>query len=330
MTSDGRQIDWAAGAWATPTPPLGLTVRDLTEVPVVPPPVADQRCRLCGAPRRRAEPDDAWVQDVPLRFEPHDARVLRDDRGRVIGTEVDEPAWSRRHTACVPTAAFVVSAITGVEVDQDLAMSALAAFGPALAGDLDRTARRPWGHLTTAEVEGLRAAVVRAAVAADPAPTRCRDGRCGCCGRSRSTAWTRAGVFWSSDGLTAPLCASCERMVPDTDGVVDLDRLRLHGLAEFAGLEPALGLRAHGTFGFRLAAEVLAPDQRHDEAEPWTYNPDALAEVRREVRTLRPHLIRDPTQRAIGVRVLDARRARAVQEDAKRRAAETPGGRARW
>lgn len=296
------------------------------QVELVAPPVELQACRLCGMRRGRREPDDDWTVDVRPTVQQSQVRRSRRDDGRER-FEADEPPWSRRHTSCEPTAAAVVSAVVGAVVDDEPARAALAAVEfDVLAGDRDVTARKPWAFLTAAEIGRLRAAVIEAEAPAAAAP--CRDGRCGSCGRSSSTAWTRPGLFWAVDGLPAAVCADCELLVPEAFSV---DVLRLRALAVLADVEPTVALRAHRTFGMQLAADVLTADERYQrDAEPWTYRPEALREVRRIVRELRPHLIRGELQRQIGMRVLNARRARAAREADELHTQETPGAAAAW
>lgn len=252
--------------------------------------------------------------------------------------------WQRRHEACISSAA-IVRAITGRKVSDAVASAALGAANPLVSGgdpfavpiyaDLRSThvdnltgwKGKAWAHLTDDDRKRLSELVDEKAreQRLRDAPHGCLDGACGFCGVALSRAWHIVPLKWS-DGTPAPACAACSAVVTRRPQTTDMRKLRAIGIEALSGASGA-GLADYLGDDMRLFCEV-AQDDHSGTAEPWTFAPEALADVREAARMALPGSLPEPLRTEYREKVAAARQALREQReraDADERRAELEG-----
>ncbi|MDT0117788.1 hypothetical protein Q9R20_12405 [Microbacterium sp. PRF11] len=246
--------------------------------------------------------------------------------------------WQRRHEACIDGPAMV-RAITGRKVSPAVANAALNAANPPIPGG-DPQAPLPlyaelrsghvenfaswngkaWGHLSSEERRAFAETVDDEAreYRLRNEDHRCLDGACGFCGVALARKWYESRLKWS-DGTPAPACGACysvARRRPDTRDMRALRRIGIEALsgASGAGLDEYLG------DDMRLYVEVAGGDHS-GTAEPWTFAPEALEDVREAARLALPWSLPEPLRTEYRAKVAAAREA-SRQRAAEKREAE--------
>lgn len=277
-------------------------------------------CRLCGVRFRRGEEPviDARKAGGALIW-------VKGSDGKPEQVPGEQP-WDSRHESCRPEWSWVVEQLVARRVsEQDAEQAVKALEAVPLAGARRVIAKRPFDFVSEPERHRLRTELDHLAWAR--LPRRHVSGRCGACGRSHSLRWTGGPepLLWT-DGDRAAICTDCRSMWRAA-GDGDTEALRTAAVAQVAGLNPGRSIEPNG---LRFAAEVLTAEERHDDAEPWTYRPEALAEVRRIARWRHAENIADPAQRARRLAVIAAREAAARREAEAAEARQKPGAAVVW
>lgn len=188
--------------------------------------------------------------------------------------------------------------------------------------------RKPWEHVTKAQLDHLREGVaslpslrVKAGVLEVP----CEQGPCAWCGRQLSRRWTLCGHSWS-DGSGAPLCRECSEVFGRYGGGDFYEHAASEATAVAAaltGVPPYLGERPPE--GLRPYRETVGdPGQG---GQPWHHlDPEAVDAYRLDQWGRHPDHA-PPERRAEAVehwqRVLAAVEARRAAAEAKvKRAAQ--------
>lgn len=254
--------------------------------------------------------------------------------------------WQRRHEACIDGPG-IVRAITGRRVSAAVANAALALANPLVPSaqplaplplyaelrtshieNLTGWTGKAWGHLTTAERRAFAETVddeVREYRLRDE-DHRCTDGACGFCGVALARKWGESPLHWS-DGTPAPACGACFAVLRRRPATRDKRMLRRIGIEALSGASGA-GLDEYLGDDMRLYVEV-AGDDHSGTADPWTFAPEALDDVREAARMALPWSLPEPLKTEYREKVAAARqeaRARA----AERLAAEKRGELAGW
>lgn len=143
-------------------------------------------------------------------------------------------------------------------------------------------------------------------------PSYCTLGACAFCGVGEAIGWTESSLEWR-DGSPAPLCGPCNQIFEMRGEPTDEYDMRVVALEAFTGYAELCG----PTMGMRAFFELAADGERGvGYTEPWTYRPEALAEVRRQAWESRPELApADEAQRIISRQMaeLQASRERAAE-----------------
>ncbi len=199
--------------------------------------------------------------------------------------------WRRRHDECA-TADGMVRGLIGVTVAPQVAGEALSALRtPAVASQrwpishqadaaLRERTPRAWAHVADDEREALRKAVTRARATVEP--TRCASGACAWCGVAKSIGWRASAETWP-DGSPAPICGLCASVWDSRTRPTELAARRA------CALEALSGANSMGSDGLGIIPFAAMPNaDRAGTAEPWSYAPAALGELRERARMMWP------------------------------------------